>query len=614
MLQGQSLYGSQRAQDDDGILSLGRNLFALLPEDVYDRRPHSRGAFRLVADVRLDNRPVLAERLGLPAAILARISDSGLLFEALLRWGEDAVDYLVGEFAFAFWDGARQRLVLGRDILGLRPLYYHCGRDFFAFASMPSGLHALDTVPYEVNADFIAERLAFMPHQGSSSQFRGIERVRSANTVRVTRDAVSTRHYWNPPRSSAARLRPEAYEEGLRAVLDQAITAQMRGAGKVVATQLSAGLDSSAVTASAARLFPDQQMVAYTSVPRPGFNGRTPPGSIADEGPLAAATARLYPNIEHVQVESCGESPIAALDRNFLYQQQPGENLSNSVWGRAINQAACKRGARILLKGSLGNLTISYSGMDLPASLLASGRLLALGRLTTQLAGNGMPLRLLGAEIARPVVPELIWRALRRMGRRSPGPIDFSPVSRSWLGALRKNTDSGGSTDTEFQRHDSYANRLRALASADGGNPYKGILAEFGISLRDPTGDRRVIEYTLATPVEEFIRGGVPRSLVRRAFADRLPPEVLSFRERGYQSADWHEALDRARPEIEREIESIMRCEGASDAIDFAWLKESVDSWPTDGWDQFRVRDRYRLGLLRGISAGHFIRKVNGTN
>ena len=170
------------------------------------------------------------------------------------------------------------------------------------------------------------------------------------------------------------------------------------------------------------------------------------------------------------------------------------------------------------------------------------------------------------------------------------------------------------SDGASVRRGDSHADRMREFASADGGNPYKGVLAEYGISVRDPTGDRRVIEYTLATPVEEFIRGGIPRSLARRAFADRLPPEVATFRQRGYQSADWHEALDRARPEIEQEIESIMRCDGVADAVDFGWLKDCVDSWPEDGWDQFQIRDRYRLGLLRGISAGHFIRRVRGTN
>lgn len=614
MLDGQSLFGSRQSQDDDGVIALGRNLHALLPEDVYDRGPVARAAFRLVADIRLDNREEIAGSLGLSAAGQARLSDTDLLFEALLKWGDDAVDHLVGEFAFAFWDGARRQLLLARDILGLRPLHYHCGKDFFAFSSMPSGLHALDEVPYDFDPDYVAERLAFIPHAGSNSYFRGIDRVRSAHVVRVTRDGVQGRHYWNPPRPATTPQGPGAYEEGLRSVLEQAVKAHMRGAGDVIASHLSAGLDSSTVTASAARLFPDQKIIAYTAVPRAGFRGGTPPGSIADEGPLAAATARLYPNVEHVRVKNAGESPIAALDRNFLYYQQPAENLSNAVWGRAIHRAAKERGATILLKGSLGNMTISRSGLEVLPSLLARGRLLALGRLATQLARNGMPLLALGAQTVGPFVPGPIWRALRRMGRRTPTPIDFSAVSRARLGALQQKEAARTADHSRRSRLDSYASRMRGFANSDGGNAYKAVLAEFGISLRDPTGDRRVIEYTLATPVKEFVRDGVPRSLARRAFADRLPAEVATSKLRGYQSADWHEALDRARPEVEQEIASIMRCHGAADALDFAWLNEAMNSWPDDGWDQFQVRDRYRLGLLRGISAGHFMRRVRGTN
>src|SRR3546814_16888133 len=58
-------------------------------------------------------------------------------------------------------------------------------------------------------------------------------------------------------------------------------------------------------------------------------------------------------------------------------------------------------------------------------------------------------------------------------------------------------------------RRDPYETRIWAYSRADGGNSIKGILAEYGLSIRDPTSDKRVIEYCLAVPVEEFIRGGV---------------------------------------------------------------------------------------------------------
>ena len=192
--------------------------------------------------------------------------------------------------------------------------------------------------------------------------------------------------------------------------------------------------------------------------------------------------------------------------------------------------------------------------------------------------------------------------------------MSYSAVSLAEFGELRRKSTARAFDVAGRPRRDPYENRLWAYSQADGGNSYKGVLAEYGLSIRDPTGDKRVIEYSLAVPVEEFSRGGVPRSLARRAFADRLPQQVAASRVRGYQAADWHEGLDRARAEVEREIGSISRCSDVAAALDISWLRDAVDSWPDDGWDRFEVRDRYRLGLLRGISAGHFMRKVRGTN
>lgn len=192
--------------------------------------------------------------------------------------------------------------------------------------------------------------------------------------------------------------------------------------------------------------------------------------------------------------------------------------------------------------------------------------------------------------------------------------MSYSAVSLARFAELQRKSEARAFDLAGRPRRDPYENRLWAYSQADGGNSYKGILAEYGLSIRDPTGDKRVIEYSLAVPIKEFVRGGVPRSLARRAFADRLPPQVAASKLRGYQAADWHEGLDRARAEVEREIESISRCADVAEALDINWLKDTIDSWPDDGWDRFEVRDRYRLGLLRGISAGHFMRKVRGAN
>ena len=613
MLNGQSHYGSKRALADAGPIAFGRNLHPMLPEDAFDQTPLSRGAFQFLADVRLDNRPELIAQLDQSQPQAARMADSALLFEALLKWGEAAVDRLVGEFAFALWDGNKQELLLGRDILGLRPLHYYRGNGFFAFASMPCGLHALDDVPYDVDMDFMVERLALIPPAGPKTYFKGINRVESGHIVHVSATDFRSATYWNPAGPGTTRLSDADYEEGLRSVLDQAVSSHLRGVGDVVASQLSGGLDSSIVTATAARRF-DGKVIAFTAAPRAGFDAPAPGGALADESHLATATTQLYPNIEHVIIRNSGESPVEWLDRHFRYYQRPMPNVANAVWGQAIHRAARDRGANTILKGGMGNLTLSYSGIEWLPFLLSKGRVIEVVKQAAGLARKGMPLIPLAAHILGPFTPAPIWNAVRKAIRKNSGMMDFSAANRKHLDQIER-TSSERKWDLALRpQRDPWDIRVNEIRSADGGNAYKGVLGEWGLSVRDPMSDRRVIEFNLAVPYDQFLRGGVSRSLARRAFGDRLPNEVANSSRRGYQAADWYESLDRAKPAIEAEIESIMRCDDAGEAVDFEWLQECLSSWPEGEWQRDDVLRKYRLGLLRGVAAGHFIRKVKGTN
>ena len=593
---------------------MGRNLYACLPEDAYDRGPQTRGPFSLVADVRLDNRAELIGKLAL-APQSDRDCDAALLFEALIKWRERAVDHLVGEFAFAFWDASKHELLLGRDFLGLRPLCFHRGRDFFAFSSMPSGLHALPDVPYGLDVDFMVHALALAQPAGGRSYFEQIMRVEPGRLVRVTKNDIRAQRYWEPAPPNAAGKDSRDSIHALRSLFNEVVKAQLRGAGDVVATQLSAGLDSSAVTATVAREHYPRRVVAFTAVPRAGFDGPAPAGAMADERELAAATARMYSNIDHVLVENSGESPLRWLDHNFHFQQQPVANLANLVWGQEINRQAKERGAKVVFKGALGNLTISYSGMEALPALMAEGRMKDSLLHATALARNGVTLASIGASMIGPFAPPPIWRTLRRVTGREAGLASYSAVNGQRWNQLAADEEKNRVDVAERPVRDPFSSRLAAFRYGDsGGNAYKGALAEWGISVRDPTADRRIVEYCLSLPAEEFIRGGIPRALARRAFSDRLPAEVRDCRRRGCQSADWHEALSSARSEIEQEVGAILRCPEAREALDSSWFRQTLDAWPSGGWHHGSIYRRYRIGLLRAISAGHFMRKVSGTN
>ena len=416
MLAAQKLYGPHDgAQWSDRDVAFGRRLMRVLPEDVFDRQPliGGDGRYVLVADARIDNRDELIEILQIPATHARNLSDAAILLATIERWDEGCVDRIVGDYAFAVWDSVRRRLLLARDPLGQRPLHYHRGNKYVAFASMPKGLHALPEIPYAPDEERIAESLVLMPDIGTKSFFLGIERVEPGHIVAVTTTGFVSNRHWQPSRRSIKFRRPEDYAEALRHVLDQAVSCRLRATGEVGA-YLSGGFDSGAVAATAAVLLASsgRRLFAFTGLPRDGYDGPAPRNRIIDEGPLAAATAALYPNIEHVLVRNQGRSPLEDLDRNFFLFERPLIDLTGAGWTNSMNSAIRKRNVKVMLGGGCGNMGLSYDGLELLPELLRGGRLLRLWREMRSLAQRQMRWRGVLAKTFGPWCPPVLWVAL----------------------------------------------------------------------------------------------------------------------------------------------------------------------------------------------------------
>jgi asparagine synthase (glutamine-hydrolysing) len=601
-----------------GDIALGRRLFALLPEDRYDRAPQRGGGERwtLVADLRLDNRGELCEQLGIDAGEARSLSDAAILMRALERWEHRAAERLLGDFAFAAWDRDEDRLILARDFLGNRPLHFHRGDGFFAFASMAKGLHALPQVPYAPDESAMRDFLALVPDSGKGSFFAGIEKVPQGHQCIVTRSGLSCRRFWNPSAEPLRLKRPEEYQEALREETDRAVAVRLRGANGGVAAHLSGGLDSSTVTATAARALAagGGRVAAFTSVPREGFDDPLSFGRFADEGAHAADLAALYPNIDHVLIRSGHRSPFARLDRNAFLYERPMLNLCNSVWVDAINDAARERGLSVLLTGQMGNMSFSFNGFERLPRLLRTGRLLTLGREVLRLRQQGIRLESAAAHTIGPYLPARLWSAINRWRGRDMALSEYSALSPAAAAEAKARMEASGGDLSYRPSIDAFATRLWVLGRVDFGVYNKGTLGGWGIDMRDPSGDRRLVELCLRIPMEQYLRGGRIRALARDAFADRLPPVIVNETRKGLQAADWYHGFAAARAEASEEVERFGSLEPARAAIDIERLRRLVADWPQGGWNTHQVQSHYRLALLRGISGGHFLRKTLQAN
>lgn len=609
MLAAQAAYGAGESASQIDGLALGRRLFPLLvPEDESDNQPvmGGQGRFALVADVRLDNREDLCASLGMDGKSAATLADSQILMRALERWEEAALERLVGDFAFAFYDAGKRQLLLARDPLGQRPLFWHRGTHFLAFASMPKGLHALPEIERRADVRAAARFAAGLPQHGSSGWFEGIERVEPGHAVLMTRGESRRRRYWSPRRRDLKLKSFDEYVEAFRAELDQAVGCRLRGAGGVAAAHLSGGWDSSAVAATAARLIGREggRIVALTSVPRARAGVIGPANRFLDEGPLAAATAALHPNIDHVLVENPERSPIRDLDAYADLFERPLYNLCNHVWLSEIRATAAAGGARVLLSGEIGNWTISAAPNALLADYLREGRWRdwAGAAATTLRSGRG---RLRGVAVSSlgPWLPRSAWRMIQNFSPESKsGPT--TPVNQSWSELLREREER----DLDLSRpSNNFEHSADAIREMDWGELRKGIIGGWGVDKRDPTADVRLIEFCLSLPLEMLLDRGARRPLARAALSDRLPPQVLNEKRRGYQGADWFTGLTADLPAVRDLVEAIAADPAAAAVVDVDLLRRLVRNWPDEGLEESRMRATYRIALLQGLSAGHFV-------
>jgi asparagine synthase (glutamine-hydrolysing) len=256
------------------------------------------GRWLLVADCRLDNRAELIDALRLSARSQ---TDAQILIEAWLRWGESSLQRLLGDFAIAVYEGERRTLTLARDPTGQRPLFYKRAAGATAFASMPSGLARMFAASGP-NLGLLARSLSNLLHDDRQSYFDGISRVLPGEVVEVSEDSIRSRLYWQPEVEHRSRGRSEDYVRSYRDLLDSAVECRLQGRPLPIGCHLSSGFDSSAVTATAARLVDRPgDLVAFTSAPLEGADQNLIRHRFADESPIAAQTARMH-GLHHVIV------------------------------------------------------------------------------------------------------------------------------------------------------------------------------------------------------------------------------------------------------------------------------------------------------------------------
>lgn len=611
-----------------GAIVMGRNLHAMLPEDAnpFEIAPRER-RYAVVADVRLTERDDLLRQLGFDYEGWSALSDADIVALAVERWNEHAFDRIYGAFAIAAWDRRDRRLLLARDFHGERPLFYHAGPTRFAFASMPEGLQTLDDVPNGADEEQYFRLLRMLPLAPGRTTYEAVGRVMPGDYVVVTQAGIATHRHWKPDFTPLVLPTQQDYERALSARLDAAVAASLRGAERRVAAHLSGGFDSTAVATTAARLLAPSggRVIAFTAAPIPDSTALYD-HQFADESGLAGETAAMHANIDHFVVRA-ETGLLDSFDRTTEIYAQPIPNICNLNWNDAILDRIRDMGLRVVLQGSAGNMTISDSGTSALPLLLRAGRLGAWFRTARGLVRTGwMQWRGVVWNSVAQFASEPVQRWVEaKVGRtkipwRSASLLTDAAYEKASADAVQINADAAREDVFELSEfaapsgpHDL---KLQLFRSNDG-HWYKSQLAEWRVDVRDPTADRRLVEWSLRVPVERLVWDGEPRAILRKVLADRAPASVLDTRKRGYQGADWVTMLYRSRPRLIDEIERIKMFDPAAALIDVERLDRLIRDMPapdSDAWEDEEMEVAYRSAILVTVAVVGHMRRTAGSN
>ena len=474
----------------------------------------------LAADARLDDRGALCAALGVPGAERPGLTDGDLILRAWTRWRRDCPNHLLGDYAFAVWDAHRRILFCARDHIGVRPFYYALNGKQFVFASAVEAILAVPGVSAALDEARVAAHLTSEMLPGDTGTFfEAVRKLPPGHTLTVEEASrgvgpprVRIERYWHPEHAPLARpATDDAYAEQFLDLCAQAVRDRLRGGS--VGVHLSGGLDSSSIAVLAARELRRE--------------GRPPPCAFTWLPPLGAAPpkpehAREYALIDAVarqeglQTFFCAISPEEMLAVLRSDVALPGVQVH--ACEEPVQQCAAARNVDVLLSGWGGDECVSFNGRGHLQHLLLSGRW---RRLATACRSQEAPALRFMARIVLPLLHPALPRMLqwRREGR----------PARRWLIDPAFARRVKPSAPAPARAIGVRRTQLRLLQTGHLGLRMEGWAASGarrGIEYRYPLLDRRLVEFALGLPLEQFCRGRWSRWLMRRGLREVLPRDI----------------------------------------------------------------------------------------
>lgn len=518
-----------------GPIGLGHRRLSIIDLDT-GAQPmcNEDGTVWVVFNGEIYNFPELRSRLETLGHRFKSTSDTEVIVHAYEQWGERAVEELRGMFAFALWDQRQELLLLARDRVGIKPLYYTNTGNALLFGSEMKSLLVDPTVTRRIHPPAIDRFLTFHYLPGQETLVEGIYKLQPGHLLTASKGQIRTSQYWDLRFEPSERWRTlEDAAEALGDLLRQTVKAHMIS-DVPVGVLLSGGVDSTAILGHAAT-----QTASRLRTFTVGFGD----GQVADERPYARKAANRY-GTEHHEITVTPEDFRDFLPKFVWHMEEPVcEPPAIALY--FLSRLARDSSTKVLLSGEGGDE--AFGGYETYRNLLLLERLkssLGPAKLLLQLA---LKSRALARWRRASEYGDLVQPALRDyyLGRTA---TPRTLLSR-WRGALYRSefadslhtSQPNGDLPSVFRPAASMSHLSHMLyvdtkswlpddllIKAD-----KMTMAA-STELRVPLLDHCILEFAASLPSHFKVRFGSTKRVLKAAMTQMVPVEIVKRRKAGF--------------------------------------------------------------------------------
>ena len=561
----------------DGPMFLGDcRLFAGSLPTPSVSQPLRVGDLTIVADVFIHDRPGLQDRLRQRINIRKDAGDDELLLQGYHAFGISGLETVRGDYCAAIFDHRVGELLLFRDVMGIRPLFFMERDGMLIFASEPRGILAHPGADAAIDQDFVCRMLAGLPPDPSATFHRHVRILPPGHFLRANKNSVTLHRYTGLkiPDKITSITNGDAYAK-FRDVFREAVRCRMDD-DEPFATELSGGLDSSAITCMAASLTQDRSRLHVFSNVLPEDR----PSGLDDESAYIREVAAFAGLDKTFFITGSGRTDFRpALDVDL--EVTGGVEYMTSSWLEPVRRIMQERNIHLVLSGFGGDQAASHSGRNHWADMADEGRWLAYLASSVKNGRPDIPVR----RLLKGILPEWLASSLRNNIRKKPqtsnylrNDILWKPVMSVW--------ESRSVGRFPYKQH-----LVRALSGPTFARRIQNE-ALYGIrhriTPRYPLLDVRLIELMLSLPASVLGHPSMDRNFFRQCMDGVLPDLVRWRKDKDVPAGVYFlEENRRFNAEVRTWVGQVRRESGHPllDFIDFDRLMEDLDPQnPRNEW------------------------------